>query len=204
MLCTRSHRLWPARSHPRPCLVLPDFTDPLWAAGFGGSARAVGAGRGCGDGASAGGDLIVCAALEAPAVVAGLDDVAVVGHHPRPDCVYDDVFVRRLRAMGIRDRPTAPRSPWQNRCAERLVGSIRRDCLDHVVVFGERHLHHLLKSYQKLQQDAPIPRSVRRSDVGRAHLGWAAPSIYPSVSFRQERLLASQCRVICLVIHKLQ
>jgi hypothetical protein len=71
--------------------------------------------------------------------------------------------------MGIRDRPIAPRSPWQN-CAERLIGSIRRDCLDHVVVFGERHLRHLLTAYEKyynearthlsLEKDAPIPRAV--------------------------------------------
>ena len=58
------------------------------------------------------------------------------------DCVYGDVFLRRPRAMGIRDWPIAPRSPWQNGCAERLIGSIRRDCLDHVVVFGEQHLRH--------------------------------------------------------------
>jgi transposase InsO family protein len=87
------------------------------------------------------------------------------------DRVYGDVFARRVRAMGIRDRPIAPRSPWQNGCAERLIGSIRRDCLDHVVVFGERHLRHLLKSYQKyynearthlfLQKDAPIPRAIQ-------------------------------------------
>jgi transposase InsO family protein len=49
--------------------------------------------------------------------------------------------------MGIRDRPTAPRSPWQNGHAERLIRSIRRECLDHVVVFGERRLRHLLHSY---------------------------------------------------------
>ena len=91
------------------------------------------------------------------------------------DCVYGNAFIRRLRAMGIRDRPTAPRSPWQNGSAERLIGSIRRDCLDHVVVFGEQHLRHLLKSYQKyynearthlsLYKDAPIPRAVQA--VGR-------------------------------------
>ena len=63
------------------------------------------------------------------------------------DAVYGDVFIRRLRAMGIRDRPTAPRSPWQNGYCERVIGSIRRECLDHVVVFGERHLRHLLRSY---------------------------------------------------------
>jgi hypothetical protein len=54
-----------------------------------------------------------------------------------------------IRAMGIRDRPIAARSPWQNGYAERLIGSIRRECLDHVVVFGERHLRNLLHSYQK-------------------------------------------------------
>jgi transposase InsO family protein len=63
------------------------------------------------------------------------------------DCIYGEKFLRRLRAMGIRDRPTAPRSPWQNAYAERLIGSIRRDVLDHVVVFGEGHLRRLLRSY---------------------------------------------------------
>src|ERR1700716_1047745 len=66
------------------------------------------------------------------------------------DAVYGDVFIRRLRAMSIRDRPTAPRSPCQNGYCERAIGSIRRDCLDHVVVFGERHLRHLLRSYAYL------------------------------------------------------
>ena len=49
--------------------------------------------------------------------------------------------------MGIRDRLTAPRSPWQNGYIERLIGSIRRECLDHVVVFGEAHLCRVLKAY---------------------------------------------------------
>ena len=65
------------------------------------------------------------------------------------DGVFGELFVRRLRSMGIRDRPTSPRSPWQNGFAERLIGSIRRECLDHVVVFGERHLRHILLSYMK-------------------------------------------------------
>jgi transposase InsO family protein len=68
------------------------------------------------------------------------------------DCVYGAIFKRRLRAMGIRDRPTAPRSPWQNGHAERLIGSIRRECLDHVVVFGERHLRHILLVLHDLLQ----------------------------------------------------
>ena len=87
------------------------------------------------------------------------------------DAVYGDIFLRRLQAMGIRDRPTAARSPWQNGYAERLIGSIRRDCLDNVVVLGERHLRHLLKSYQSyynevrthlsLSKDAPVSRAVQ-------------------------------------------
>ena len=86
------------------------------------------------------------------------------------DGAYGEIFIR-LEAMGIRDRPSSERSPWQNGYGERLIGSIRRDCLDHVVVFGERHLRHLLNSYQSyynevhthlsLQKDAPIPRAVR-------------------------------------------
>jgi hypothetical protein len=53
------------------------------------------------------------------------------------DGAYGEVFIRRLRSMGIRDRPTSPRSPRQNGYAERLIGSIRRECLDHVVVFSD-------------------------------------------------------------------
>lgn len=60
------------------------------------------------------------------------------------DGAYGEAFIQRIRAMNIRDRPT---SPWQNGYAERLIGSIRRDCLDHVVIFGERHLRHLSQSY---------------------------------------------------------
>lgn len=63
------------------------------------------------------------------------------------DGAYGEVFKRRLRAMGIWDRPTAPQSPWQNGCCERLIGSIRGKCLDHVVILGERHLGHVLQSY---------------------------------------------------------
>jgi transposase InsO family protein len=58
------------------------------------------------------------------------------------DRAYGDAFVRRLRSMGIRDRPTSPRSPWQNGHAERLIGSIRRECVVHIIVLGERHLRH--------------------------------------------------------------
>jgi transposase InsO family protein len=63
------------------------------------------------------------------------------------DRIYGSVVTRRLRAMGIRDKPTAPASPWQNGFAERLIGSIRRECVDHIIVLGEMHLRRVLKSY---------------------------------------------------------
>ena len=87
--------------------------------------------------------------------------------------IYGAVVRRRLRAMGIRDRPTAPASPWQNGFAERLIGSIRRECLDHIVVFGEAHLRRILRSYSRyyndirthrsLDKDAPVSRPVQRA-----------------------------------------
>ena len=97
-------------------------------------------------------------------------------------CLWRCLYPSRSRD-GHSGRPIAPRSPWQNGHAERLIGSIRRDCLDHVVVFGERHLRHLLGSYQNnyndarthlsLKKDAPASRAVQA--VGRIvptpHLG---------------------------------
>ncbi len=99
------------------------------------------------------------------------------------DRIYGIVVTRRLRAMGIRDKPTAPASPGQNGFAERLIGSIRRECLDHVLVLGEVHLCRILKSYahynngvrthRSLNKDAPVSRSVQRAGVisSRAVLG---------------------------------
>jgi transposase InsO family protein len=91
------------------------------------------------------------------------------------DRIYGAVVTRRLRAMGIRDKPTAPASPWQNGFVERLIGSIRRECLDHIIVLGEAHLRRILKSYARyynetrthlaLDKDAPLSRTVKR--VGR-------------------------------------
>src|SRR5216683_1872322 len=63
------------------------------------------------------------------------------------DRIYGAVVTRRLRAMGIRDKPIAAASPWQNGFAERLIGSIRRECVDHVIVLGEAHLRRILRSY---------------------------------------------------------
>src|ERR1700726_2853197 len=89
------------------------------------------------------------------------------------DGAYGEVFIRRLRSMGIRDRPTSPHSPWQNGYAERLIGSIRRECLDHVVVFGERHLRHVLLSYMKYHNEKRTHLSLEK-DVpvfARRHTG---------------------------------
>jgi transposase InsO family protein len=63
------------------------------------------------------------------------------------DRIYGSVVTRRLRSLGIRGKPIAPASPWQNGFAERLIGSIRRECMDHILVLGETHLRRVLKSY---------------------------------------------------------
>ena len=65
------------------------------------------------------------------------------------DRAYGAAIVRRVRAMGIRDKPIAPASPWQNGFAERLIGSIRRECVDHFIVLGEAHLRRTLQSYAR-------------------------------------------------------
>jgi Integrase core domain len=91
------------------------------------------------------------------------------------DCIYGAVVTRRMRAMGIRDKPIAPASPWQNGFVERLIGSIRRECVDHVIVLGEARLRRILKFYARyynetrthlaLDKDAPVSRPVQRSGV---------------------------------------
>jgi transposase InsO family protein len=88
------------------------------------------------------------------------------------DASYGHAATRRLAAMGIRDRPTAPRSPWQNGHVERLIGSIRRECLDHVVILGDAHLRRILATYanyynelgthRSLNKDTPLHRAVER------------------------------------------
>src|SRR5438445_2462342 len=91
------------------------------------------------------------------------------------DAIYGAAVARRLQAMGIRDKPIAPGSPWQNAFAERLIGSIRRECVDHMVVLGEAHLRRMLNSYARyynesrihrsLSKDAPFPRAIERLGV---------------------------------------
>ena len=86
------------------------------------------------------------------------------------DASYDSGFRGRVEAMGITEVITAPRSPWQNAYVERVIGSIRRECLDHIVIFNERHLRQVLSSYinyyqrtrthLSLNKDCPHPRPI--------------------------------------------
>jgi transposase InsO family protein len=88
------------------------------------------------------------------------------------DRAYGQAFQRRIRAMGIRDRPISPKSPWQNPYAERLIGTLRRECLDHVLIVSEQHLRRMLASYSSyynesrthlaLEKDAPLRRAIQR------------------------------------------
>src|SRR5260221_1520427 len=88
------------------------------------------------------------------------------------DGAYGRAFPKRGRTMGFRDRPISPRSPWQNPYAERLIGTLRRECLDHVLIVGEWHLRRMLASYSScynesrthlaLEKDAPLRRAIQR------------------------------------------
>ncbi len=99
------------------------------------------------------------------------------------DGAYGHVFRRRLRAMGIRDRPTKPQSPWQNGHVERLIGSIRRECLNHFIIINAAHLRRVLEAYARyynedrthlaLFKDSPHSRPIERDGAitSRAILG---------------------------------
>jgi putative transposase len=92
------------------------------------------------------------------------------------DRIYGASFRQRVQHMGIEEVVIAPRSPWQNPYVERLIGSIRRECLDHVIVLHERHLRRLLTDYfryyhdwrthRALDMDCPVPRPVQRPEIG--------------------------------------
>jgi hypothetical protein len=116
------------------------------------------------------------------------------------DRIYGSVVTRRLRAMGIRDKLTAPASPWQNGFAERLIGSIRREWVDHIIVLGEAHLRRILKSYAKyynrvrthrsLNKDCAgfSPGSANRCDQVTRHPGRTSSPLRPCLSFRYTQL----------------
>ncbi len=93
------------------------------------------------------------------------------------DAIYGETFQRQVTALKIQEVLTAPRSPWQNAYAERVIGSIRRECLNHMIVSGERHLRRILRSYVdyynetrthlSLDKDAPEGRPIQPPDQGR-------------------------------------
>ncbi len=92
------------------------------------------------------------------------------------DGKYGEAFIRRVDSVGIQQVLTAARSPWQNPYVERLIGSIRRECLDHTIIFNENHLRRVLKEYLRyyhksrthlgLEKDCPFPRQVEQPDSG--------------------------------------
>ena len=106
------------------------------------------------------------------------------------DGAFGPAYIHRIRAMRIRDHPTAPRSPWQNGYVERLIGSIRRESLDHLVVFGEAHLRSVLKAYASyynevrthlsLDKDAPDFRRRRSSAASQRYRSSAVSTINTS------------------------
>jgi putative transposase len=93
------------------------------------------------------------------------------------DCIYGAAFHQRVGEMGILEVLTAPRSPWQNAYAERFIGSLRRECLDHIIIFNESSLRRILKTYFQyyehsrthlsLEKDAPASRAVQLPELGR-------------------------------------
>ena len=93
------------------------------------------------------------------------------------DAIYGEAFRHRVAGMGITEVVCAPSSPWQNPYAERLIGSIRRECLDHLIVLNERHLrrvlsrylvyYHRARTHLSLAKDAPEPRCIQTPEDGR-------------------------------------
>ena len=93
------------------------------------------------------------------------------------DRIYSSYFTDRVRGMGIEEVLIARRSPWQNPFIERLIGSIRRECLDHILVISEAHLRRVLREYfayyhdsrphQSLNGNAPRPREIEPPSQGR-------------------------------------
>jgi transposase InsO family protein len=92
------------------------------------------------------------------------------------DAIYGEEFARRVKRMGIQEVRIAPRAPWQNPFVERVIGSIRRECLDHFLILSEPHLRRLLRDYvayynrsrphQALENNSPIPREVQPPSDG--------------------------------------
>src|SRR6266481_7525054 len=129
------------------------------------------------------------------------------------DRIYGTAVTRRLRAMGIRDKPIAPALPWQNSFAERLIGSIRRECLDHIIVLGEEHLRRILKNYADYYNGVRTHRSlkgcaslspgsaIRRHKFAR-HTGRTSSSIRSDLDFRYTHLTTTDVNALSLRIEE--
>ncbi len=93
------------------------------------------------------------------------------------DRIFGEDFVDQVKAMGIKQVLSAPRSPWQRAYVERVIGTLRRECLDHIIVFNERclsrHLqdfvnyYHRSRTHLALEKDSPEPRPIQRRGAGR-------------------------------------
>ena len=95
------------------------------------------------------------------------------------DGIYGKEFQRRVASLGMEEKLIAPRSPWQNPYVERLIGTLRRECLDHVIVMNEQHLRRVIRDYleyyhhdrtpRSLEQDCPISRPIETIEEGRIY-----------------------------------
>jgi transposase InsO family protein len=93
------------------------------------------------------------------------------------DAIYGHIFQNKVKNMGINEIVTAPKSPWQNPYVERLIGSIRRECLDHVIIFNQKHLHIFLtfycdyylnaRTHLSLVKNSPNPRKIEPKSKGK-------------------------------------
>jgi transposase InsO family protein len=93
------------------------------------------------------------------------------------DEIYGTISTKRIKAMHIEEVLIAPKSPWQNPFAERLIGSIRRECLDHFIIINQNHLLRILSEYMdyynncrthlSLKKNSPVPRNIETSDKGK-------------------------------------
>ena len=109
------------------------------------------------------------------------------------DRAFGAAYTRRVHAMGIRDRPTAARSPWQNGHVERLIGSVRRECLDHVLVFGEADLRRVLKTYAGYYNKVRTPYGQNIGHVIWPPVGLSQPSsIWPMLDQNRNKLTSAR------------
>lgn len=95
------------------------------------------------------------------------------------DGIFGEEFRRRVAGLGMEEKLIAPRSPWQNPYVERLIGTLRRKCVDHVIVMNEQHLRRVIRGYleyyhqdrthRSLDQDCPVPRSIETIERGKIY-----------------------------------